>query len=173
MRWQGIVAFGGMLAAPAIAQAGCPNSCELGEATFTLEPELACARVEATSSGCDCGITLRVANECELALDALSFEFRSCGPSGGPFAFDCGEVPPGEQGTLEQPIHALGRNEFRFTLRHDGADHVIMAVADVSSFDDGAICSVTRGAGRTRALAWAWMLAPLAALAWLRRTRRR
>ena len=164
--------FVGVLVVPGVARAGCPNVCEIGEASLTLEPELPCANVSANSDDCDCGITLRVGNRCELPLDALSFEFRSCGPSSGPFTHGCSEVAPEEQGTLEQPIHELGLNEFRFTLRHDGADHVITVAADVSSFDDGAICSVSRGAGRGGGTGWGALVAAMATVAFWRRTRR-
>lgn len=173
MRWLGALVFAGMLLASGVAQAGCPNLCEIGEATFTLEPELACANVRATSSDCDCGITLQVGNECELPLDALSFTFRSCGPGGEPARRDCSELAPAEQGVHEQPIHRLGLNEFRFTLRHDGQDHVLTASAEVSSFDDGALCSVAQGVGRAGEAGPAWLLGALTTVALLRRTRRR
>jgi hypothetical protein len=173
MRWLGALVFAGMLLASGVAQAGCPNLCEIGEATFTLDPELACANVRATSSDCDCGITLQVGNECELPLDALSFTFRSCGPGGEPARRDCSELAPAEQGIYEQPIHRLGLNEFRFTLRHDGQDHVLTASAEVSSFDDGALCSVAQGVGRAGEAGPAWLLGALTTVALLRRTRRR
>jgi hypothetical protein len=173
MRWLGALVFAGMLLASGVAQAGCPNLCEIGEATFTLDPELACANVRATSSDCDCGITLQVGNECELPLDALSFTFRSCGPGGEPARRDCSELAPAEQGIHEQPIHRLGLNEFRFTLRHDGQDHVLTASAEVSSFDDGALCSVAQGVGRAGEAGPAWLLGALTTVALLRRTRRR
>jgi hypothetical protein len=172
MRWLGASIVAVMLASPSVARAGCPNLCEIGEATFTLEPELSCVNVRASSSDCDCGIMLQVGNECELPLDALSFTFRSCGPSSGPTRRDCSELAPAEQGIHEQPIHQLGLNEFRFTLRHDGQDHVLTASAEVSSFDDGALCSVTQGAGRAGASGWAWLFGAVTTAALLRRTRR-
>lgn len=172
MRWLMALAAAGALLVSGGASAGCPNLCEISEATFTVEPELPCAVVEARSSDCDCGIDLHVRNECEQPLDALSFEFASCGPSAGPFTMDCGVVAPTEQGRLEQPIHELGTSKFRFTLRHEGRDHVITTQAQVSSFDDGAICSVTRGAGRARSSSSAWLFAALTTLALLRRGRR-
>jgi hypothetical protein len=57
-------------------------------------------------------------------------------------------------GTFEIPIHETGRTESTFTLRYDGQDHVLTVSADVSSFDDGAICSVggRPGGGGTPAL---------------------
>lgn len=172
MRVLGALLFLGVLVAPSVARAGCPNLCEISQATFTLEPELACANVRAVSSDCDCGIYVEIGNECELPLDALSFEFESCGSIDGAFDDDCRQVPPGEQGTFEEEIHELGRTERRFTLRYDGSDHVLTVAADVSSFDDGALCSVTGGAGRGGASGWVWLLAVAGALAWQRRARR-
>jgi hypothetical protein len=171
MRWLAVGMFAAMLVLPGVAQAGCPHLCEISEATFTLEPELSCANVKASSSDCDCGITLQVGNECELPLDALSFTFRSCGPNGEPARRDCSELAPAEQGIHEQRIHELGLNEFRFTLRHDGQDHVLTASADVSSFDDGALCSVPQGVGRAGTAGSAWLLGVVTTVALLRRTR--
>jgi len=161
----------GVTLAPGVARAGCPNLCEIDEATFTLEPELECANVRVHSDDCDCGITVQVGNDCELPLDALTFEFRSCGPIGGPFEYDCRRVERSDQGTFEVPIHETGSNEHAFTLRYDGRDHLLGVAAHVSSFDDGAICSVTRGVGWGGAPALGSLLAVVGALALLRRRR--
>jgi hypothetical protein len=172
MRFLGAWVCCAALLVPGLARAGCPNLCEIGEASFVLEPELQCAVVSARSSDCDCGVSVSVDNDCASALQALSFSFRSCGPIGGPFTKDCGEVGVSDTGTFEIPIHETGRTESAFTLRYDGQDHVLTVSADVSSFDDGAICSVggrPGGGGRPGSLAFA--CAGLAALV-ARRARR-
>jgi hypothetical protein len=146
------------LLVPGVARAGCPSLCEISEASFTLEPELPCAVVSARSSDCDCGVSVSVDNDCALALQALSFSFRSCGSLGGPVTNDCREVEVSDRGTFEIPIHEIGRTESSFTLRHAEQDHVLAVSADVSSFDDGAICSVggrPGGGGMPASLAFA------------------
>lgn len=172
MRWSAVLLALGVMVVPGVARAGCPNPCEIGEATVTLEPELECADVRVHSSDCDCGIAVEIGNACELPLDALSFEFRSCGPTGGPFVQGCRTVEASDQGTFEVPIHETGRRERSFTLRYDGGDHLLTVAADVSSFDDGAICSVTRHVGRGGAPGGGTLLVALGALALLRRQRR-
>lgn len=174
MRWpQVLLVAVGMLAAPGLALAGCPNLCEIGEASFTLEPELACANVRANSDDCDCGISVRIDNACELPLEARTFELRSCGPPGGPLTFGCTTVEPGEQGSFELPIHATGRTERTFILRYEEQDHLLSVAADVSSFDDGAICSAGGRTRRAGVPGWGALLAMTAAFALLRRSRRR
>lgn len=153
MRCIGAWVCGVALLLPGVAHAGCPNLCEISEASFTLDPELECATVSALSDDCDCGFSFTVHNGCASTLQALSFRFQSCGPISGPFTKDC-DVEPSDRGRFEMPIHETGRTESAFTLRYEGQDHLLTVSADVSSFDNGAICSVggRPGVGGTPAL---------------------
>lgn len=171
MRWSRVLLAAWVMLAPGLAHAGCPHLCEISEAWFTLEPELACANVRVDSDDCDCGISVRIENTCELPLEARTFDLR-CGPVGSPLSSGCRSVEPTERGSFELPIHATGRTERMFTLHYEGQDHVLTVAADVSSFDDGAICSVTGRVARGGAPVWSALLAMTGVFVLLRRSRR-
>src|SRR2546421_6571416 len=77
----GLAAFLVLAAAP-LARAGCPNVCELTIDPVSVVPALDCAHWDLAPDRCDCGVFVKMTNDCSTSVDTVGFAFSSCGSPG-------------------------------------------------------------------------------------------
>jgi hypothetical protein len=102
------------------------------------------------SNDCGCSVRLIVHNECATPIAAQNFEFESCRSMGVPARANCTSLAPKTQGHFEMLLGNIGLHQRAFTLLREGRAHALRVEVDVSSIDDGEMCSVGRVPGRRR-----------------------
>jgi hypothetical protein len=118
------------------AYAGCENLCTLSTEPVAIEPPLPCVDVEIVKDECDCGVEIKLYQNCTSSVEALDFTFNDClAPSD-----HCTNVvpPQGYAYTIIQYRRSdgAGQRENTLNIRNEGTDHAIKIVADIKSFDD-------------------------------------
>jgi hypothetical protein len=156
IRAAGLSVFVAAMLTHGSAQAGCGSVCVMSEPRLAVEPEFACAWAETMSNDCGCIVRLIVHNECATPLDALNFNFGDCRSMGVPASASCVSLAPKTQGSFEMRLNDTGRNERTFTLLSDGQEHAVRVEVDVSSIDDGGMCSA---GGRPGSGGTPWLIA--------------
>lgn len=149
------------------ASAGCPNPCEMTVTMPAVTPPLACADIKVTAQDCDCAVELKVVNGCQAPIEASGFDFDGCwdGTSWKP----CAAIPPSQYGVVETPLGVTGHQDYSYELIADDGPHQVTFGSDVSSFNDGCVCTVP-GARASVGAGWVWFA--LGAAAWGSRRRR-
>jgi hypothetical protein len=132
------------------ARAGCGTVCVMSEPRVLVEPEFDCAWAETMSNDCGCSVRLIVHNECATPIAAQNFEFERCRAMGVPASANCASLSPKTQGDLELRLGHVGLQQRTFTFLEDGKAHALRVEVDVTSIDDGEMCSVGRLPGRRR-----------------------
>ena len=156
-----------------VAHAGCPNTCDIEVAPEVVDPAMSCAEFSISGHECDCGLHVVLHNDCSTDIEAVDFEFNSCGgpPAGSTEREpECTIVPAGGDGVLRLCTTGNGHKEWSLQLRHDGTDHTLRLTADVSSFDDSTSplgCSYSRGRGQSLGFVLGALLS-----SWIARRRR-
>jgi hypothetical protein len=150
------------------ANAGCPNVCDMTVTMPEVTPPLPpCATVKTFAEDCDCGVRFQLLNSCDAPIETSGFEFDICWNT--TTEQPCTAAQPDQFASIETPLGVTGHQDYSYTLVADDGRHEVTFSTEVTSFDDGCVCTLpgARGGGSR----WAWLVAGAIVLVGRRRLR--
>ncbi|RME24680.1 MAG: hypothetical protein D6806_09225, partial [Deltaproteobacteria bacterium] len=135
------------------ASAGCPSAkgCLIPQyLDWSLEPEQPCAIIRSEIDDCNCNALLSIENNCQVAIEAVDFEFEDCMVDGGKPLPCPSQIPPGGWGSVTIPRPGddqPGHYRYEYKLSIGGTGHKLTVQFDLVEFNTGCGCSSATGAG--------------------------